>query len=70
VRLLWRKRAPERYPPWVVSDEERERWDLAEGIARRLFGDVGPDHVWMAARSIYQGPIPTRTSGDDDPVVE
>ncbi len=62
---IWgRKRPAIEYPPYVVSEEERQRWDLAHGIATELFGDVGPDHVWMAARSIYQGPIPTRTSDD------
>ena len=54
------------YPPYVVSDDERERWDLSLGIATELFGDVGPDHVWMATRSIYRGPIPTRTADDED----
>jgi len=52
------------YPPYVVSYEERERWDLAVGIATQIFADIGPDHVWLAARSIYHGPIPTRTSDD------
>lgn len=48
------------YPIYVNSDEERRRWDLAVGIAQELFGDIGdPSQVWMAARSIYQGPIPT-----------
>ena len=65
MRLPWNKPEAERYPPWVVSAEERERWDLAEGIALQMFGDAGPDHVWMATRSIYQGPIPTRGSGNE-----
>lgn len=65
MRLPWRKDKPKQYPPYVTTAAERERWDLAEGIARQMFGDAGPDHVWMATRSIYQGPIPTRTSEDD-----
>lgn len=27
----------ERYPPYVETDEQRRRWDLAQGLARLLF---------------------------------
>jgi len=66
VRLPWRRREEPSYPPYVTTAAERERWDLAEGIARQMFGDASPYDVWMAARAIYQGPIPTRTPDDKD----
>jgi hypothetical protein len=47
------------YPPYIVTEEERHRWDLAEGIARQLFGDLDEASVWMATRSIYKSGIPT-----------
>ncbi len=47
------------YPPYVVTSEERRRWDLAAGIARQLFGDVDEASVWMATRAIFRGGIPT-----------
>ena len=50
-----------RYPPYVITTEQRRRWDLAEGIARGIFGDVHEASVWMAARSIYAGKTPTTT---------
>lgn len=67
MRLPFGKVTQERhYPPYVTTEAERERWDLAVGIAVELFGGVGPDHVWMATRSIYRGSIPMRISGDAD----
>lgn len=48
-----------RYPPYVVTEDQRKRWDLAEGIARQIFGDAGEAQVWQATRSIYHGPFPT-----------
>jgi hypothetical protein len=53
---------PDRYPPYVASAEERRRWDLAEGIARGIFGDVDEANIWMATRSIYRGRTPTGPS--------
>ena len=47
------------YPPYVTTKEERRRWDLSEAIARQLFGDVSEASAWVAARSIYKGPIRT-----------
>lgn len=49
------------YPPYVVGDEQRLRWDLCEAIARRIFGEDGEAQVWMATRSIYKSDIPTET---------
>jgi hypothetical protein len=45
------------YPPYVRTDEQRRRWELAAGIARLLF-DVEAD-VWVATRTIYRSPLPT-----------
>lgn len=50
------------YPPYVVSPEQRERWDYARGIAEGIFDDEA--NIWQATRSIYQGPTPTRTPDD------
>lgn len=54
-----RERDEVRYPPYVVSEEERRRWELSQGIAVELFGDAGGAHVWQATRAIYYGDIPT-----------
>lgn len=47
----------EHYPPYVATEEERRRWNLALGVARLLF-DTAPD-VWQATRAIYRSPIET-----------
>ena len=47
------------YPPYVVTEDQCKRWDLAEGIARLIFDDAGEAQVWQATRSIYYGPIET-----------
>ncbi len=56
-----RREAPraQTYPQYVITAEERRRWDLAEGIAREMFGDVDEASVWLAARSIYKMPVET-----------
>ncbi len=57
-----RGREPEaqaNYPVYVVTSEERRRWDLAAGIARQLFGDVDEANVWVATRTIYRSETPT-----------
>lgn len=64
MRLFGDRGGEHLYPPYVITPAERERWDLSLGIATQMFGDVGSDHVWMAARSIYRGPIPTRACPD------
>lgn len=48
------------YPPYVKTDEERRRFDLARERAAELF-DAPPDseQVWMAARALYRSDIPT-----------
>lgn len=50
---------PTPYPPYVITAEEKRRWDLAEGIARQIFGDVDEANVWTATRSIYRSETPT-----------
>ncbi len=50
---------PEHYPPWVQTPEERERWRLAEAIARQIFAGDGEAAIWMATRAVYQGDLPT-----------
>lgn len=57
-------RTPERtpdeeLPPYVQTDADRERWDLARGIAIELFGADDAANVWQATRSIYQNGPPT-----------
>ena len=54
-------RQPEQaYPPWIESTEARRRWDLSAAIARELFPEPGSAaDIWMATRSIYQGPWKT-----------
>jgi hypothetical protein len=56
---------PERYPPFVASEEERRRWDVAAAIARLLFGDVDEASVWYATRAYYRAPWPTGGDTDD-----
>jgi hypothetical protein len=47
------------YPPYVVTADDKDRWDAAKGIADELFGDQGLGAVWSATRAIYGGPIPS-----------
>ena len=48
-----------RYPPYVVSAQERRRWWLSEWIATELYGDLDPALVWQATRAIYRSEIET-----------
>lgn len=45
--------APHSYPPYVRSEQERRRWELATAIARRDFEGDGAAAIWMATRAIY-----------------
>lgn len=56
--LEWGEDDP-RYPPYISTEDERKRWDLAEGIARLIFDDAGETQVWQATRSIFRSDIPT-----------
>lgn len=49
------------YPPYVTTEQERQRWDYAKGIAEQTFGDMGKEMVWGATRAIYDSDIPTDT---------
>ena len=57
--------APEpslQYPPYVTSETDRLRWDLARSIAEALFADeagTDPAAILFATRSIYRSPIET-----------
>jgi hypothetical protein len=48
--------ADEEFPPYVETPAQKLRFRYAAGIALALFGDDGEDHVWMAARSLYNNP--------------
>ena len=48
------------YPPFVVTDDEKRRWDLAAGIAEEIFeAPDDPAAAWMATRALYRSSIPT-----------
>ena len=51
------------YPPYVVTVEERRRWDLSVEAAEAYFADLEPrqrrEQVWSAARVLYRSDIPT-----------
>lgn len=59
-----------KFPPYVRSPEERERWDVCEEIAEatsRLHEPSGqPDmtFVWFCTRSMYRSDIRTGTAAD------
>jgi hypothetical protein len=50
------------YPPYVISEEERRRWDwstlLALGMSR-VYSNDHPDNtfIWFSTRSIYENPV-------------
>ncbi|MDP8942582.1 MAG: hypothetical protein M3N16_00430 [Actinomycetota bacterium] len=47
-------------PAFVVSPQDRRRWELAEATAVELTGEPPTsESVWYLARSIYRSPIPT-----------
>lgn len=50
----------ERYPPYVVTAEEKRRWDLCVAIAQELFeGSEGAAAVlWQTTRVLYHGQLP------------
>jgi hypothetical protein len=61
-----------RYPPYVRTDAEKERWDIVRQIAERyveLYEDEpDPSFVWYATRQWYFSDIPTG-SPDDPPSI-
>ena len=59
---------PEGYPPYVVTDEQKRRWNAAKAMARQLAEEIGGDEttVWLATRSLYKSDIPTGPLPDDE----
>jgi hypothetical protein len=53
------------FPPFVVTEDDRRRWQLAEGVAARVF-DGEPAAAWQMARTLYRSDMPTGeiTCGD------
>lgn len=51
----------EEYPPYVTSDEERQRWDVCREIAGATMDGVADEktQVWQMTRSLYQSDTPT-----------
>lgn len=51
------------YPPYVVTPEDRHRWDLAADAAEGYFADLEPaqrrEQVWSATRALYHSDMPT-----------
>ena len=49
------------YPPYVRTEAERHRWDMASRMAAWVAGEIGGDAatVWLATRSLYRSDIPT-----------
>lgn len=51
------------YPPYVVSDEDKRRWDLCVEAAEGLYADLPESErraqVWSATRAFYTSDIPT-----------
>lgn len=60
------------YPPFVVTPEQRRRWDFCVQGAEGLFADL-PEaertvQVWSATRALYNSDIPTDPPGQPTPV--
>lgn len=62
------KLADDAYPPYVITREDKRRWDLAAEAAELVFADLDPGQrrvqVWSATRVFYQSAAPT---GAPDP---
>lgn len=54
---------PNPYPPYVVTPEQKRRWDKALEAAEAMFADLEPsqqrEQAWGAARVLYNSDIPT-----------
>lgn len=46
------------YPSYVVTPDERERWDASKALAELIYDDL-PDQAWAATRAIYGSDTPT-----------
>ncbi len=66
------KLPPEAFPPYVITSDDRERWELAHAISCKISADNEPDgrpntrFVWYMTRHIYSSEIATG-SADDEP---
>ncbi len=51
----------EHYPPYVVTPEERRRWDVCEALAEAVFesSEGSAPTRWQMVRSLYASEIPT-----------
>lgn len=55
------------YPPYVVTEAEQERWDVAAELARQSFDDLDDADegaVWLATRRFYHSDAPTNQVTD------
>lgn len=59
-----------KYPPYVVTDEERRRWDVCLEVAEEFFKDVDPGEraaqVWSATRVLYKSDAQTGDESERD----
>jgi hypothetical protein len=52
----------ENYPPGIISEEERRRWDLCVALCEQAFGYApgsSAAEVRLAAGALYRSEIPT-----------
>ncbi len=60
-------------PPYVVTDADRERWDLSGKVAEAIWNDNAPGErldpvfYWHMQRTVYKSDIPTSATGDRIP---
>lgn len=51
------------FPPYVVTDENKRRWDVCLELAEAMFEDLDPGEraaqVWSAARVYYHSDMAT-----------
>lgn len=65
--------APEdvQYPPYVVTDENRRRWDACIELADAMFQGLDPgqqrEQAWSAARVFYFSDAPTGDESEREP---
>jgi hypothetical protein len=63
-----RERIPP-YPPYIRTDAQRQRWDLAEALAVLIFEDPPcSGSSWLATRVIYDMDLPTGDAGECEPL--
>lgn len=56
------------YPSYVVTDEQKHRWDMAGKAAREAAGEIEGDEttIWLATRALYNSDIPTDPEDPSD----